>query len=98
MNYFLQANFKLFFIGVQLFVSLTCVSQSVNFKMLYMGKNLYVLNPYAPSNLSSPKDTVFCTDEVYLNGVKVMEAIRSSAYEINLSGFKLNDTVFAVIK
>jgi hypothetical protein len=104
MNYFLQAHFKSLIVGGLVLLSLTCVCQPINFKTLYGGKNLYVQNTFAPPNPFSPpnpffpNDTVFCTSEVYLNGVKVMENIRSSAYEIDLSDFKLNDTVFAVIK
>jgi hypothetical protein len=53
----------------------------------YQGKNLYVQNPFT----SNMKD--FCTDEVYLNEVKIMDNIKSSAFEIDLSSLNLNDPV-----
>jgi hypothetical protein len=54
---------------------------------VYQGKNLYVQNPFA----GNMKD--FCTNDVFVNGVKVMSGIQSSAYEIDLSSLKLQDVV-----
>ncbi len=54
---------------------------------VYQGKNLYVQNPFT-GNL---KD--FCTEDVFVNDVKVMSNIKSSAYEIDLSHLKMNDPV-----
>lgn len=54
---------------------------------IYQGKNIYVQNPFA----ANMKD--FCTEEVYVNGVKVMSNIQSSAYEVDLSHVKMNDPV-----
>lgn len=53
----------------------------------YQGKNLYVQNPFT----SNMKD--FCTDEVFINEVKVMSNIQSSAFEIDLSHLKLNEAI-----
>lgn len=53
----------------------------------YQGKNLYVQNPFTPNM----KD--FCTDEVLLNGTKIMSQIKSSAYEIDLSHLAINEPV-----
>lgn len=53
----------------------------------YQGKNLYVQNPFT----GNMKD--FCTDEVYLNEVKILDNIKSSAYEIDLSKLNTNDPV-----
>src|SRR6478736_813022 len=52
---------------------------------VYQGKNLYVQNPFT----GNMKD--FCSNDVYVNDVKVMSNIQSSAYEIDLSNLKLND-------
>jgi hypothetical protein len=54
---------------------------------VYQGKNLYVQNPFA----GNMKD--FCTNEVFVNDQKVMTAIVSSAYEIDLSHLKLHEAV-----
>ena len=54
---------------------------------VYKGKNLYVQNPFS----GNMKD--FCTQEVYVNGVKSLTNPQSSAYEIDLSHLKLNDPV-----
>lgn len=53
----------------------------------FQGKNLYVQNPFTPNM----KD--FCTDEVFLNNVKIMGQIKSSAYEIDLSHLSINEPV-----
>lgn len=53
----------------------------------YQGKNLFVQNPLTADRQG------FCTQEVYLNGQKVMSGIKSSAYEIDLSVLKINDAV-----
>jgi len=62
-------------------------SQSFVISGNYQGKNLYVQNPFA----SNMKD--FCTDEVFLNEVKIMDNIKSSAYEIDLSSVAVNSFV-----
>jgi len=54
---------------------------------VYQGKNLYVQNPFA----GNMKD--FCTNDVFVNDQKVMTAIQSSAYEIDLSHLKLHEAV-----
>lgn len=53
----------------------------------YQGKNLYVQNPFT----SNMKD--FCTDAVFLNEIKIMDNIKSSAIEIDLSKLAINDPV-----
>lgn len=54
---------------------------------VYQGKNLYVQNPFT----SDMKE--FCTQEVYVNNVKVITNPTSSAFEIDLSHLKINDVV-----
>ena len=63
------------------------ISQALLANGVYQGKNLYVQNPFT----GNMKD--FCTDEVYLNDVKIMENIKSSAFEIDLSKLSINDKV-----
>lgn len=60
----------------------------------YQGKNLYVQNPNASSNVG------FCTIKVTVNGNTTSDAIESSAYEIDLSIHKLRvgDAVTVVIE
>jgi hypothetical protein len=54
---------------------------------VYQGKNLYVQNPFT----GNMKD--FCSNDVYVNDVKMSVNIESSAYEIDLSHLKVNDPV-----
>lgn len=54
---------------------------------VYQGKNVYVQNPFA----GNQKD--FCANEVYVNDVKVMSNIQSSAFEIDLSHLKMQEPV-----
>lgn len=69
-------------------LNLTAVNAGViTLSGVYQGKNLYVQNPFT----SNMRD--FCTNEVFVNNVKVMSNVKSSAYEIDLSHLKLNDLV-----
>lgn len=54
---------------------------------VYQGKNIYVQNPFSADKKN------FCTDEVFINEVKKMENIKSSAFEIDLSYLAMNDPV-----
>jgi hypothetical protein len=54
---------------------------------VYQGKNIYVQNPF-----SSDKKN-FCTEEVFVNDIKKMDNIKSSAFEIDLSYLSMNDPV-----
>lgn len=53
---------------------------------IYQGKNLYVQNPPIT-------ETEYCTQEVYVNDVKIMSHIIASAYEIDLSHLKMDESV-----
>ena len=59
----------------------------------YMGKNIYIQNPYNESGDG------FCTKEVRVNGIKMLQSTNSTAYEIRLDSlnFKLYDSVRVVI-
>ena len=72
------------------FVSFICIiTEGADFSLsgVYQGKNLFVQNPFVDNS----KD--FCVEEVFVNNLKVLSKIESSAFEIDLSGFKLNDPV-----
>ncbi|MFN3405527.1 MAG: hypothetical protein ACK40G_15610 [Cytophagaceae bacterium] len=69
------------------FVGTTVKAGVLTLSGVYQGKNLYVQNPFT----GNMKD--FCTNDVFINEVKVMSNIQSSAYEIDLSHLKLNDPV-----
>jgi hypothetical protein len=57
----------------------------------YQGKNLYVQNPFT-GNLQD-----FCTVEVFVNNTRSNSNLNSSAFEIDLSHFQLNDEVLIKI-
>ena len=54
---------------------------------VYLGKNFYIQNPF-----SSDMKT-FCIQEVFINDVKVNADIKSSAFEIDLTFLKLNESL-----
>lgn len=60
----------------------------------YQGKNLFVSNPFASNGVG------FCTTEVLVNDVTSTDEIQSSAFEIDLSNYrlKLGDKVVIKIK
>jgi hypothetical protein len=64
----------------------------ITIKGVYQGKNVYVQNPY------NVEQKEFCTEEVYLNNVKVLSSIRNSAFTINLSNLELGTSVEIRIK
>lgn len=59
----------------------------------YLGKNIYIQNPFNESGDG------FCTVEVRVNGIKMLQSTNSSAYVIPLDSFnfKLYDSVRIVI-
>lgn len=66
---------------------LAALAGTITLSGVYQGKNLYVQNPFT----SDMKQ--FCTQEVYVNNVKVITNPTSSAFEIDLSSLKINDPV-----
>jgi hypothetical protein len=54
---------------------------------VYQGKNLYIQNPFT----GNQKD--FCANEVFVNDIKVLTNIQSSAFEIDLSHLKVQEPV-----
>lgn len=59
---------------------------SFRFTLFYAGKNVYVQNPVY-------RDSLFCTCLVKVNQKNLLVQPASSSYEIDLSGYKLNDTL-----
>jgi len=55
----------------------------LNLSGIYLGKNIYVQNSFA----ANMKD--FCCNDVYLNDVKLVMNVKTSAFEIDLSHLKL---------
>jgi hypothetical protein len=70
-------RFSLLFYFISFHISL--FSQTLNISGTYRGKNLYIQNPYDLNTKG------FCTNEVFLNEIKIMDKIQTSAYEIDLS-------------
>lgn len=76
------------------FATLFGYSGEIKLEGIYQGKNLYVQNPFASSGVG------FCVIEVTVNGKMTTDEINSSAFEIDLSVFQLNqgDKVSVIIK
>ncbi|MDX2188824.1 MAG: hypothetical protein SFY32_03080 [Bacteroidota bacterium] len=84
----LNVYFFITFLSVITLLNITSnAQQTLIVNGAFQGKNLYVQNPFT----TNMKD--FCSDEVYVNDVKVMSNIKSSAYEIDLSHLAQNEPV-----
>lgn len=70
-----------------LLIHITVQAGEIVLSGVYQGKNIYVQNP-----LSGDKKN-YCTDEVYINDELKMSGIKSSAFEIDLSSFAINEPV-----
>jgi hypothetical protein len=86
-------NRSIFFIFLLIFGSIVFDSKAGEIIVAgsYQGKNLYVQNPFT-GNLQD-----FCTVEVYVNNTRSNTNLNSSAFEIDLSHFQLNDEVLIKI-
>ncbi|RUT77749.1 hypothetical protein [Ancylomarina longa] len=65
------------------FLFLTTFAQGEKLEMsgIFLGKNLYVMNPFADSGIG------YCVYEVTINGQTTSDEINSSAFEIDLNAF-----------
>ncbi len=54
---------------------------------VYQGKNLYIQNPFLPT------DKTFCTQEVFVNDRQVLVQPKTSAFKVDLSYLQLHDIV-----
>ena len=78
------------------FVIISCsckAQQKVEFQGQYKGTNIYIQNPYAASGIG------FCIDSVWVNEVRCMCEINSSAFEIDLDslGYKIGDKIRIIL-
>lgn len=55
---------------------------------IYQGKNLFIQNPSVGT-----AGTEFCTNDVYVNDIKVMSNITQGAYEVDLANIRINSQV-----
>ena len=74
-------------LSILLLLNVNLFAGNLTVSGVYQGKNLYVQNPFT----GNMKD--FCTDEVFVNDVSVLTNIKSSAFEIDLSSLKMNESV-----
>lgn len=86
-------NRSIFFVFLLIFGSIVSDSKAGEIIVAgsYQGKNLYVQNPFT-GNLQD-----FCTVEVFVNNTRSNANLNSSAFEIDLSHFQLNDEVLIKI-
>lgn len=78
---------RLLLVITLLIFSLHLNAGSITVTGVYHGKNLIVQNPFTETMKE------FCTSEVFVNEVKILTEVQSSAFEINLSHLKINDPV-----
>ncbi len=84
-------------LGILIFLTLftTFISaEEIKVEGIYQGENLFVMNPFASTGVG------FCVYEVTVNGEITTDEINSSAFEIDLSVFrlKIGDKVVVIIK
>lgn len=82
---------KRFFLLLSLTLSASLSFADLEIAGVYQGKNLYVQNPFT----SNMKD--YCTQEVFVNDVRMMSSVNASAYEIDLSFLPINEPVLVRI-
>lgn len=78
---------KLGFISIWLFATTVAYSGEIVLSGTYMGKSVFVQNPFNHSL------NAFCTEAVYVNDRKFFDAPQISAFKIDLSHLKMNDLV-----
>lgn len=59
-------------------------AQEIKLTGVYQGKNIYVQNPLKTDQ------SAYCTQAVFVNGIKVLDNPRTSSYEIKLSKYSIN--------
>ena len=72
-----------FFVG---FITMNANAAVLILAGIYQGKNVYIQNPPV-------SESEFCAEEVYVNDVLVMSKITASAFEVDLSHLKMDETV-----
>ncbi len=79
--------YRIFITVMTLLISNILFAGSIILTGVYQGKNIYVQNPFT-SNMQD-----FCTEDVFVNDIKIMSNIKQSAFEIDLSQFNINDQI-----
>mgnify|MGYP000163560199 CR=1 FL=1 len=78
-------SLKLVLLLSAIFISLSSQAAIFVISGIYQGKNVFIQNP------SLNDDGVnFCTNDVYVNDIKVMSNITTGAYEIDLSAIRVS--------
>ncbi len=72
----------------------TILAGEIKIEGIYQGENLFVMNPFASTGVG------FCVYEVTVNGQIAIDEINSSAFEIDLTVYKLQagDKLVVIIK
>jgi len=81
---------------ILLFVFNFAYADKLEMSGVFLGKNIYVMNPFSDSGVG------FCVYEVTVNGQTSTDEINSSAFEIDLSQFNFalakTCTLFSITK
>lgn len=74
---------------IAIFVTGSCFADSgeILIEGVYQGKNLFVQNPFCGESRG------FSVEEVIVNNKVVLANVKSSAFEIDLSGYRLNESL-----
>ncbi len=73
-------------------IPLFSISGTITVEGVYQGKNLYIQNPFTSSGVG------FCTTDVFVNETRSTDELQSSAFEIDLSLFRLKLGEKVIIK
>ena len=85
---------KISFLFLFLISATSTYPGTITVEGIYQGKNLYVQNPFTSSGIG------FCTTDIFVNDVRSTDESQSSAFEIDLTVYKLKmgDKVIVKIK
>lgn len=78
---------KLLILLVVLFVAFQAKAGEITLSGVYLGKNLYVQNPFIVEKMK------YCTESVFVNGKQVITNPKNSSFEIDLSKNVINAPV-----
>ena len=78
---------KLLILLVMLFVALQAKAGEITLSGVYLGKNLYVQNPFMVDKMK------YCTESVFLNGKQIITNPKNSSFEIDLSKNAINSPI-----
>lgn len=78
---------KLLILLVEFFVALQAKAGEITLTGVYLGKNLYVQNPFIVEKMK------YCTESVFLNGRQIITNPKNSSFEIDLSKNAINGAI-----